>query len=79
MIDIDLKNFGSRDKLDRVLNRILKIIKSKDSNMIRNWLYICRNLRQLYFNPNYIIKHNINAAQKNIYLPISLDKPKIKN
>ncbi len=29
MIDIDLKDFASRDKLDRSLNRVLKQIESK--------------------------------------------------
>ncbi len=29
MMDIDLKDFASKDKLDRTMNRVLKIIKSK--------------------------------------------------
>ena len=29
MIDIDLKDFVSKDKLDRAMNRVLKRIKSK--------------------------------------------------
>ena len=48
-------------------------------NMIRNWLDLCRSLRQLDFNPNYMIKYNINTAQKSGYLPMSLEKLKIEN
>jgi Primase X len=47
--------------------------------MIRDWLNKCNSLRQLDFNPNYIVKYNINSAQKAGYLPISLDKLKMEN
>jgi hypothetical protein len=48
-------------------------------NIIRDWLDKCRALRQLDFNPNYIVKYNINNAKKAGYLPISLDKLKMEN
>ena len=46
------------------------------SNIIRGWLDKCRNLRQLDFSPNYLIKHNINSAMRGrlhgLILPLSL-------
>jgi hypothetical protein len=47
--------------------------------MIMDWLNKCNSLRQLDFNPNYIVKYNINRAKRTGYLPISLDKLKIEN
>ena len=46
--------------------------------MIRNWLDRCRDLRQLNFISNYIIRYNINSAERSGYLPLSLDKLKWK-
>ncbi|SRR6266487_3007129 len=48
-------------------------------NTIRDWLDKCRSLRQLDFNPNYIIKYNINSKRRAGYLPISVEKLKIEN
>jgi Primase X len=48
-------------------------------NLTRDWLNRCNSLRQLDFNPNYIIKYNINSAKKTGYLPIRLEKLKIEN
>ena len=48
-------------------------------SMIKDWLNKCNSLRQLDFNPNYIVKYNINSAKKAGYLPISLDKLKMEN
>ena len=61
------------------LTNVRKCSADEASIVIRNWLDICRGLRQLDFNPNYMIKYNINATQKSGYLPISLDKLKIEN
>jgi Primase X len=47
--------------------------------MIRDWLNKCNSLRQLDFNPNYIVKYNINSAKRTGYLPIRLEKLKIEN
>jgi hypothetical protein len=47
--------------------------------MIKDWLNKCDSLRQLDFNPNYIVKYNINSAKRTGYLPISLEKLKIEN
>jgi hypothetical protein len=47
--------------------------------MIKDWLNKCNSLRQIDFNPNYVVKYNINSAKKGGYLPISLDKLKIEN
>ena len=46
---------------------------------IKNWLDRCSQLRRLEFNPNYMIKYNINTAKRNGYLPISLEKLKIES
>lgn len=58
---------------------IRKCSSDEASNVIRNWLDRCRNLRQLDFSPNYMIKHNCNSAKRCGYLPISLEKLKIEN
>ena len=47
-------------------------------SILKNWLYKCSKLRSLDFNPNYMIKYNINSAKKG-YLPISLENLKIEN
>ena len=47
--------------------------------MIKDWLNKCNSLRQIDFNPNYVVKYNINSAKKAGYLPISLDKLKMEN
>jgi hypothetical protein len=47
--------------------------------MITDWLNKCNSLRQLDFNPEYIVKYNINSAKRTGYLPISLEKLKIEN
>jgi Primase X len=61
------------------LINIRKCSAEEASNIIRNWLDNCRNLRQLDFSPNYLIKHNIKSAMRGGFLPISLDKLKIEN
>ncbi len=61
------------------LINIRKYSADEASNIIRNWLDKCRNLRQLDFSPNYLIKHNINSVMRGGFLPIGLDKLKIEN
>lgn len=61
------------------LINIKKCSVDEASNIIREWLDRCRNLRQLDFTPNYIIKYNINSAKRNNYLPLSLEKLKTEN
>ena len=54
---------------------LINIRKCSDDeafNTIKDWLDRCSSLRRLEFNPNYIIKYNINTAKRNGYLPISL-------
>ena len=61
---------------------LINIRKCSDDeafNTIKDWLDRCSSLRRLEFNPNYIIKYNINTAKRNGYLPISLEKLKIEN
>jgi len=43
---------------------VRKCSAEETSTLIRNWLDKCRSLRRLDFNPNYMIKYNIKAAQK---------------
>jgi Primase X len=67
----------------RILAPYLVNIKGSSTesalSMIRDWLNKCNSLRQLDFNPEYIVKYNINSAKKTGYLPISLEKLKIEN
>ena len=46
---------------------------------IRNWLDKCSQLKRLQFNPNYMMKYNINSAEHTGYLPICLEKLKAEN
>jgi hypothetical protein len=61
------------------LIKIRKCSADEASNVIRNWLDRCRCLRQLDFNPNYMIKRNIHSAKRGGYLPISLERLKVEN
>jgi Primase X len=47
--------------------------------LIKDWLNKCNSLRQIDFNPNYVVRYNINNVKKTRYLPISLDKLKMEN
>ena len=49
------------------------------SNMIKNWLDRCSQLKRLQVNLNHMVKYNINSAKRNGYLPISLKKLKTEN
>jgi hypothetical protein len=61
------------------LINIRKCSADEASNIIRNWLDKCRNLKQVDFSPNYLIKHNINSAMEGSFLPISLGILKKEN
>ena len=61
------------------LINIRKYSVEEASNLIKNWLDKCNQLKSLDFNPNYMIKYNINSAKRNGYLPISLEKLRIEN
>jgi hypothetical protein len=60
-------------------SKIIFYLTDEASNIIRNWLDRCHNLRQLDFSPNHLIKHNINSAMRGGFRPIGLDKLKIEN
>ena len=61
------------------LINIRKCSADEASGTLKNWLDRCSQLRRLDFNPNYMIKYNINTAKRNGYLPISLEKLKTEN
>ena len=65
--------------LSPYLINIRKYSAEEASNIIGNWLDKCRNLRQLDFSPNYLIKHNVNSAMSGGFLPISRSNLKIEN
>jgi hypothetical protein len=75
----DYRKFVVWRILSPYLINIRKRPPGEASNMIKNWLNRCNNLRQLDFTPNYTIKYNINSAKRNGYLPISLEKLRIEN
>jgi len=75
----DYRKFVVWRILSPYLINIRKCPPGEASNMIKNWLNRCNNLRQLDFTPNYTIKYNINSAKRNGYLPISLEKLRIEN
>jgi hypothetical protein len=47
------------------LINITKCSDDEATNVIRNWLDRCRNLRQLDFTPNYMIRYNITSLTVN--------------
>jgi hypothetical protein len=61
------------------LIKVRKCSADEAFNIIRDWLNRCRNLRQLDFTPNYIIRYDINSAKKHRYLPINLENLKAEN
>jgi Primase X len=61
------------------LINIRKYSDDEAFNTIRDWLDKCRKERQLDFNPNYMIRYNINSTKRGGYLPISLEKLKTEN
>ena len=75
----DYRKFVVWRILSPYLINIRKCPPGEASIMIKNWLNRCNNLRQLDFTPNYTIKYNINSAERNGYLPISLEKLRIEN
>ena len=61
------------------LINIRKYSADEAFHIMRDWLDRCSQLRRLEFNPNYMIKYNINTAKRNGYLPISLEKLEVEN
>ena len=61
------------------LINIRQLSDEKANEAIYRWLDKCQALRRLDFNPNYVIKYNINTAKKAGYLPTSLEKLRIQN
>jgi Primase X len=75
----DYRKFTVWRILAPYLINIRKCSADEASNIIRDWLDRSGSLRRLEFNPNYMIKYNINTAKRGGYLPISLQKLKIEN
>jgi hypothetical protein len=75
----DYRKFAVWRILAPYLINIRKCSDDDATNIIRNWLDRCRNLRQLDFTANYVIRYNINSAKRNGYASISLEKLKIEN
>ena len=75
----DYRKFAVWRILAPYLINIRKCSADEAFNIIRDWLDKCSHLRRLEFNPNYMIKYNINTAKRGGYLPISLQKLKIEN
>jgi hypothetical protein len=47
------------------------------SNMIKNWLDRCSQLKRLQFNLNHVVKYDINSAKRNGYL-LPINRMKLK-
>jgi hypothetical protein len=75
----DYRKFVTWRILVPYLTNIRKCSDDEVFDVVRKWLDRCCDLRQLDFNHNYMIKHNINSAKRGGYLPIGLDKLKIEN
>ena len=75
----DYRRFALWRILVPYLINIRKYSAEEAYKTIKNWLDRCGQLRRLEFNPNYMIKYNINTAKRNGYLPISLEKLKIES
>jgi hypothetical protein len=75
----DYRKFAVWHILTPYFINIRKISAYEAYGTIRNWLDKCSQLKRLQFSPNYMIKYNINSAERNGYLPISLEKLKTEN
>jgi hypothetical protein len=75
----DYRKFVTWRILAPYLINIRKCSVDEAYDIITDWLNKCSQLRRLDFHSKYMIKYNINSAQKSGYLPISLDKLKIEN
>jgi hypothetical protein len=62
----DYRKFAVWRILAPYLINIRKYSVDEASSVIKNWLDKCRSLRQLDFSPNYLIKHNINSARRDL-------------
>ena len=75
----DYRKFTMWRILTPYLINIRKCSAHEAFHIMRDWLDRSGSLRRLEFNPNYVIKYNINTAKRGGYLPISLQKLKIEN
>ena len=75
----DYRKFTVWRILAPYLINIRKYSADEAFHIMRDWLDRCSSLRRLEFNPNYMIKYNINTAKRGGFLPIGLDKLKIEN
>ena len=75
----DHRKFAIWRVLVPYLINIRKCSADEAYNIIYKWLDRCSSLRRLEFNPNYMIKYDINSAKRNGYLSISLEKLKTEN
>jgi hypothetical protein len=74
----DYRKFVIWRILSPYLINIRKCSVDEAFSILKNWLDKCSKLRPLVFNPNYMIKYNINSAKKG-YPPISLEKLRTEN
>jgi hypothetical protein len=72
----DYRKFAIWRILVPYLTNIRRLSDDKANETIDVWLDKCRTLRQLDFNSNYMIRHNISSVRRGGYLPISLEKLK---
>jgi hypothetical protein len=75
----DYRKFALWRILIPYLINIRQLSDNEANKTIYRWLDICRTLRRLDFNPNYMIRHNISSVRRGGYLPISLEKLKTEN
>jgi hypothetical protein len=74
----DYRKFAVWRILAPYLINIKKYSDEDAFDTIKNWLNRCNSTRQLDFNPNYVVKYNVNSAKRAGYRPISLEKLKIE-
>jgi hypothetical protein len=70
----DYRKFAAWCILGPYLINIRKCSAHEASEIIKDWLDRCSQLRRLDFNPYHVIKYNIDSAKRNGYLPRSLKK-----
>ena len=64
----DYRKFVVWQVLTPYLTNIRKYDDNDASNMIKNWLDRCSQLKRLQFNLNHVVKYDINSAKRNGYL-----------
>jgi hypothetical protein len=75
----DYRKFAIWHILMPYLINIRHMSDNETYDIVRSWLDKCHSLLRLDFNPNYMIKYDINTAKKGGYLPINLEKLKTEN